>query len=798
MKQKLCMLLIAMMVFISIAPVYAVNDLTHLKSVKVVSFGYYNGETKITTSTLPSNTEITLKATVQKVGYNDYNSMRMILVIYNNGAMIGINSDNQKFPFVGAKKEFQASVTTPADTSACEIQAYLWSGYDTMIPIGDYSAIGKNNSDLSGILIDGVPLSGFNSTTYSYTLIDQIPKEIIPVCTDLGTTYTISQNEDEITIDTVAPNGSTKTYTITLQISNPVITNFSESYLNVDGNPDSRTATDAEVELMGYIKNTTYNYSGGDILAFSSEAEYYANANRAAFFQFHMLDQFPSELLGAKILPQRVRVKGQMLSTNLNCDMTFTINKSVTIYFQSNAALATAHGYTPTGYTQQQFKLRYCPTATSVPFAPADYKNFPNYKCNLIVPEGQASATFTIHMNFTGGTADYCSSVFALPYTEQLQSRDLASITDITEAFTNTSGLPDSRTATGLDVDMLGLLREPTYKYKDGHSRTYSTLDELHANVSRIGMIGYHYFENLPIELIGAQNIPGRVRVNGMLGTDKNVTLTFTTDKSIRVYFRSNVALAETYGYTETGYSADDFMIREMTTLSTAPYAPVPYSSQPNYMYDCIVPDGEENATFTIYMNYDYTAGAFTPCILAKPYENITVSYTNSFGESKTDNIISLGSLQYPIYNLNGGNIIDWNSQAEFKNYTSRVFTDRGYWYYTDFPAEMEGAQIIGLKNDYKNNQFMAHKIRLTLNKTSTLYFYCNSAMADDYGAQKLTGELRIVEQGSYSATPGTDNTLYSDIYKVELIVPAGEKEAQFEFEILGSSGTYGPVAFIK
>lgn len=653
MKKSLARL-IAMMLLISmftsfamIAEATAIND----NQFEVVSLRYRNdGGTGSDVISLWDNGHCWVKATIRRIGA-EADQATLIGVVYKGDEVDKVVMQKEQFLFPGVKKEFSLDCQFPESSAGCDIKVFLWNSIDGLMPLGKpgrYLNYASNTLDM--IYINGYEVPGFTPDVTEYTV--SLPAssvgtpEIFAVATDMATKYEVAHDTEQSKIVVKAiprggknsegkdvsysnGGGEAKEYTINYDIAEPTAKVELVYDYTASGTTTKKTEevgfANRDLLPISWVKNDDGSYGLG-----TNENAIWTNyATRIYKDTRRLYVDVPEELQGAKV----VAISGaKNASANTPIDYSdmvakLTLNKSATFYFTSTEANAKLSGAThcaiadqvkyanPTTYSDL-VKLKPDTISTAVIGNFNKFGADKIYKLDLIVPEGVESKTFEIPI-VGSSNKDQFPPILWLKWIDETEV-NVSDITITGKAMVD-GELVEKTYTKAIRADRLKL---PEWKTDEngnllptvfGNPETGLGWNE---KVTRVTMGStYSFYAQISDELLGAQIISssredlwnkdyteGGVSKPGAYATECKVK--FTLDKTATIYlYDQSDKVKDSYGAELSGYTLK-YIASNQNFAGTGKReidpATVTYHDLGNklYKFECIVPEGEDSATF--------------------------------------------------------------------------------------------------------------------------------------------------------------------------------------------------------
>ncbi|MBQ6999324.1 MAG: hypothetical protein IJN62_06025 [Clostridia bacterium] len=571
--------------------------------------------------------DVTVNVTLQRVkGLNNTeDAASVIAAVYSNDALVDVAASKKAYPFAGTTQVNELSLTIPTGTTNPELRVFLWNG-DMITPISKPS----DEAKVTGIKLGGVEVAGFDAatTTYNVTLPAGTSDEPAVKVTATGLIDAdVAYNTDKTSATiTVGANVYTVNYTITQIVG--ALTNVSYWDENID--TTYTVGTEASNLELGTVRpnldaSLFYDEATGDytktinnvygVGVYNGLADYVTpTLNGRDPYWFYM--DLPEKFVGMNYIMAPYTNPGAVYSSQDT--ITFTTNKSVRFYIASPSSWVSDGAVFDGAYTFNQVRMGDS-NATTTSYKDlkststgANYTFTSNvYKYEIIVPEGETSATATLRVQ-TAGTWDVPHIFYEFidtPATEPVVNLTNVSYTSDSTYTETTASNPVKLGTVKPNLNAEDFYDESTQGYTKNlrDALGVSSLADMSNYVTPIvsNRYPYWFYMDMPEKFVGMQYIMVPYNTDTVYaGYD---TITFTTDRSVRFYVSAPSAWIDdgavldgtyTFKYTAPGDSVS------LTTSYADLYAMTTAAEKSHtndvYVYDIIVPEGETSATATL------------------------------------------------------------------------------------------------------------------------------------------------------------------------------------------------------
>ena len=548
-----------------------------------------------------SASPITIKARLQRTNVSATKAT-IIAAIYDGAKLNAVASETRNFPFMGGCQDYAVTVTPIGDITGGALKFFMWDDMSRLRPLNAYADISSSNAQIDMIYVNGKPLEGFDPEAaeqiYSFTFPASAYKEpeVYAKCSNFATNVDVQREADRIVLTATAPSGASKQYVINTTRTEAAVSAISASY-QLGG---TTKTIEPKLPMNGpVVHNPIYQYDDeGNIQAFGSN---YWNliSNVYQDRPYWYITNAPDELIGYNTIGYKYDDRGcsDMVTT-------FTVNKSVRMFFTASPSQATSYGYKRRNLSSKLTVLEVGPDWNAVtnripdPVGDVNQPTFSYeylYYTDFIVPEGESAKTFELHHSPNG--------IVPVLFYKFIEDTGVQ-VSDVSVSY-----IKDNAETTET-INTFNVLKKPDYKYDadnqpipfgNSGAAVWGAQPPI---LTQIFTDSYKYVKTFPEEMNGATNIRFK-RAHGTANYGDEFTLTFTINRSATLYFDSDDAHIAEYGAEkmESGIGYDE---TDNWYDAIANHIPKPDTTESLlhggrlYKMQLMVPEGEESATFTV------------------------------------------------------------------------------------------------------------------------------------------------------------------------------------------------------
>lgn len=355
----------------------------------------------------------TVKATAKvKKSEKGSDKVSLVLSLFSGGEYIHSTTAFADLSS-GVEKEVSNTISIP-DISGLTLEAYIWDGVNTSVPLASKAVSGSDNIDVEAILVDGKTIEGFSNDVTEYTVTLDPEYNEYPTITvraldssakiDITELYSFTSSVKQIAAKITSQSGvKSKTFIITFKQEKPVVSNIVLNNVSATCNTDvlSEPVWTENPPTAAPVNNGTTNYTSSNLPSestgiYTDKEDYYISISPE--IKDGTVISFPSSLKDVANATDSTNTK--LVSFDIN----HTADVYVAVYSDTSYTQLSNAGFSFAGVKA----YRISPSSSSyvyggVNFFKRSYNVEKGKTTRVEIPYTKSSAMYSVVVKFTDG-----------------------------------------------------------------------------------------------------------------------------------------------------------------------------------------------------------------------------------------------------------------------------------------------------------------------------------------------------------------------------------------------------------